>query len=112
VDLTKEQILAVEDLTVKKVEVPEWGGSVFVRMMTGDQRDVFEKKQTDHPGVDVRSRLFVMTVSDESGHLLYTEDDMPAIKGKAGAAIDRVFAAAAKHNRITPEDIAELKAAS
>lgn len=111
-ELTKEQMLGAQDLTVKEVRVPEWNGTVFVRMMDGDQRDKFEADQIANPHTNVRARLVALTVCDKDGNLLFTEADVPAISKKAGAALDRIFAAAAKHNRITPQDIDELKKSS
>jgi hypothetical protein len=40
--LTKDEILEAADLSTKAVDVPEWGGSVNVRTMTGADRDAFE----------------------------------------------------------------------
>ena len=41
--LTKDQILKSDDLPSEEVSVPEWGGSVMVRSMTGYERDQFEQ---------------------------------------------------------------------
>ena len=38
--LSKEQILAAEDLPHKDVPVPEWKGTVRVRALTGFERDL------------------------------------------------------------------------
>ena len=40
--LSKEAILAADDLPREIVSVPEWGGQVCVRTMTGTDRDAFE----------------------------------------------------------------------
>ena len=40
--LNREAILAAEDLPRELVEVPEWGGAVYVRALTGAERDQFE----------------------------------------------------------------------
>ena len=40
--LSKEAILAADDLPREKVNVPEWGGEVLVRTMSGTDRDAFE----------------------------------------------------------------------
>ena len=40
--LTRDQILQANDLVTETVEVPEWGGSVFVKSLTGVERDQFE----------------------------------------------------------------------
>ena len=40
--LTKDEILRADDLRLERVEVPEWGGEVVLRTMTGTERDAFE----------------------------------------------------------------------
>ena len=40
--LTREQILKADDMTTERVPVPEWGGEVLVKSLTGRQRDEFE----------------------------------------------------------------------
>lgn len=109
--LSRAQILGAFDLPTRRVEVPEWGGHVFVRMLTAGERDEFEAAQQSggNPHKDLRARLAAATVCDESGELLFTAQDVPALTAKAGRALDRIFAAAAKHNGITAADIEELR---
>jgi hypothetical protein len=106
--LTRDQIFAAEDLTTVAVEVPEWGGTVFVRMMTAGERDRFETDLLEHPGQDVRARLAAATACDESGQLLFTPADIGTLTRKGAAAMTRLFAASAKLNRITAKDVEEL----
>ena len=40
--LTKDQILAADDLGLLEVKVKEWGGSVHLRVMTVAERDAHE----------------------------------------------------------------------
>ena len=40
--LSKAQILSAEDLGRELVEVPEWGGAVYVQAMSGLGRDAYE----------------------------------------------------------------------
>ena len=40
--LTRDEILESEDLATETVSVPEWGGSVIVRALTGTERDAYE----------------------------------------------------------------------
>ena len=40
--LNKDQILEASDLQTFSVSVPEWGGDVQIRSMTGADRDEFE----------------------------------------------------------------------
>ena len=106
--LTKEQMLAADDLAVKAIEIPEWSGSVFIRQMSGLQQQRFELAQAQ--GDPLRSLVARMVLCDESGNLLYTDEDLPLLSAKSSAALDRIFAASAKHPRMTPEVMAELKA--
>lgn len=107
--LNKDQILQAKDAKTEKVEVPEWGGFVYVRMMTARQRDQFEAEQISDPYKDVRARLAVHTVCDEQGEMLFQKQDVDALGQKSAAALDRIFSAAVKLNRITKEDVDELE---
>jgi len=40
--LTRDQILQAQDIARETVSVPEWGGSVLVRGLTGQERDAYE----------------------------------------------------------------------
>ena len=40
--LTKDAILQAQDSKLEKLEVPEWGGHVFIKSMSGTERDNFE----------------------------------------------------------------------
>jgi hypothetical protein len=107
--LSKSAILEAEDLPRREVHVPEWGGSVFIRMMTGSERDAFEERQIKAPYRDLRARLAAAVCCDEAGNLLFGENDLPALCKKSGRALDRVFSAASRHNGLTSADIEELK---
>ena len=47
--LSRDAILQREDIKTEDVEVPEWGGTVRVRGMTGVQRDAFEASLIQQP---------------------------------------------------------------
>lgn len=105
--LTRDSILAQSDLPKVKVEVPEWGGVLWVRSMTGSERDAFEadayllqKQYGEGIGAirNLRARLVVATACDESGQLLFTKADADAVGGKNAHALDRVFQASQRLN--------------
>ena len=52
--LTRDQILAVSDIQTEEVHVPEWGGTVLVRGLTGAERDEFEAGMATPQGNRVR----------------------------------------------------------
>jgi hypothetical protein len=105
----REQILAVDDIKIEPVDVPEWGVSVWVRSWTGRERDMFESEHRDLRDEDYRARLVVSTACDEAGQLLFTRQDIPALAKKNAKALDRLSMAAISVNRITPEDVEELE---
>lgn len=104
--LTKDQILEAADLKNEQIDVPEWGGSVLVRTMTGADRDAFEQSMistqadgTRKPNmVNMRSKLVALTLVDEGGNLLFTLSDVERLALKSAAALERVFSAAQRIN--------------
>ena len=113
--LSKTAILAAQDLQTEDVEVPEWGGAVRVRSFTGRERDAFEASMVRGDGRDrkvdltnMRARLVGLTVIDEAGQRLFTDDEVDLLGAKSGAALDRVFAVAQKLNGLSGADVEEL----
>ena len=92
------------------MDVPEWGGTVRVRMMTGTERDAFEAGTVTRHGkkietnlVNIRARLVALCVIDETGARLFSEADAVALGQKSGAALNRVFSEAKQLNALTEE---------
>ena len=109
--LTRKQILGAEDLPRVKVEVPEWRGHVYVKTMTGRERDGWEVGVAEKEGAGaktIRAKLAAVVIVDEQGKCLFGEKDVAALQEKSCAALDRVFEAADKLNHITGRDIEEL----
>lgn len=104
--LSAAEILGVADLETVTVEVPEWGGSIIVRAMSGTQRDQYEtslmEKQDDGSykvnTENMRAKLVCFTAVDEAGNPLFTADQLTALAGKSAAVLERVFDAAQKIN--------------
>src|SRR5688572_21180844 len=96
--LTREQILKKRDLPREPVDVPEWGGSVLVRGMTGAERDGFEQSIVDTRGksakanfANIRAKLCARCIVGEDGARLFTESDVSELGEQSGAALQRVF---------------------
>lgn len=110
--LTRDEILAARDLATISVDVPEWGGVVHLRPLTGRERDKFETetlaKGEGNETVDVRARLVVAMACDEDGVLLFSPEDVDAVAAKSGRALDRLFPRAAKLSGMSKSDIADL----
>lgn len=113
--LTKEAILGADDLHRERVEVPEWGGEVYVRGLMGHELIPFEKVITDFrdkkPGItssDVKTSLLVLCLCNEAGEPLFTQDDAPALSRKHGGAITRLWNVALRLNGLGDETEQEL----
>jgi hypothetical protein len=110
--LTREQILAVQDRKTETVPVPEWGGEVLVASMMGDARDKLEAQiaSTDGPRrfERMRAKMVSAAVVDESGNLLFSETDVPALGKKSALALQRVFNVAMRLSGFRRDDIEEL----
>ena len=113
--LSKTAILTANDLQTEDIEVPEWGGAVRVRSFTGRERDAFESSMVRGDGRDrkvdltnMRARLVGLTVINETGQRLFTDDEVDLLGAKSGAALDRVFTIAQKLNGLSGADVEEL----
>lgn len=115
--LSKAEILDALDLKTEIVEVPEWGGAVTVRTMTGADRDAFEE-QLVRVGPDgkrepdlrnMRAKLVALTVIDENGDRMFNEDDIRALTAKSAAALARVADAAQRLNGLGADSVEEAE---
>ena len=89
--LSKAAILAAADLVHEDVIVPQWGGTVRVRMMTGIERDEFQAAIASEGGIPVgqfSAALLAATIIDEAGGRVFTLDDMAALQAKSAVALD------------------------
>ena len=113
--LGKEAILAADDIRSERVEIPEWGGEVMVRGLTGAQRDAWESSMSRRVGKQMvpdmrnfRARLVVLCVVDETGELVFHGGDVDQLAGKSGSALDKIYGVAARLSGISEDDAEEL----
>lgn len=115
--LGRDEILESEDLATETVPVPEWGGAVIVRALTGTERDAYESEifslRGQGGGVEynlqnIRAKLSARTIVDTDGKRLFTDADIVKLGLKSAAALDRVFSAAQRLSRLTAQDVKEL----
>jgi hypothetical protein len=114
--LGRDEILNAQDQQHKDVDVPEWGGTVRVKALSGTERDAYEQsllsgvgKTTRVDMSNVRAKLASRTMVDKNGELLFTLRDVERLGKKSAAALDRVYEVACHLAKITKEDIEDLK---
>ena len=112
--LDKKALLTKEVLETVKVDLGK-GDFVYVRQMTGRERDKFEqtliKENKNAEGGfekaldDFRAKLAVCTVCDEKGNLLLTPADASTLSQCMSAArLEKIVNKAQELNKITEED--------
>ena len=107
--LNKSQILAANDLGLLEVPVPEWGGSVYLRVMTVGERDAFELEWngTDGKVDDFRSKFLARCLADDQGRRLFTDAELHLLAGKSAKVMSRLWKAAVEHNNLDEPAIQE-----
>jgi hypothetical protein len=113
--LNRDQILSAPDIVKELVSVPEWGGDVYVKGMTGAERDNYEAsvvtirgKHRDFNLSNIRAKLVSASVCDEKGARLFTDADVKALGSKSSAALQRVFEVAQRLSGLTDAAVEEL----
>lgn len=107
--LSKKAILAAKDTKLKgPVAVPEWGGDVYFRTISGLERDQFEDAYSEQKMKAFRARFLVLTLSDESGERLFADNEVEALGQKSSVVINRLFDEAWQHNAFTQEAVDAL----
>jgi hypothetical protein len=101
--LSREAALQLAELPKELVPVPEFGdpdGAIYIRVMTGAERDAYEVGSSRDPEVtqNMRAKLIVRCACDESGALLFLPGDADALGAKNAVALDRLAQAADRIN--------------
>lgn len=106
--LSKSKILAANDNKLDTVEVPEWGGEVCVKVLSGTDRDAFEEAYSEQKMKNFRSRFLVLTLCDEKGERLFTEKEVDELGKKSAVVLARLFDKAWALNAFRNEDVEQL----
>lgn len=115
--LGREGLLKKGNLAIEKVELST--GHVFVREMTGKEKDAWETSMVKkvltgdkkHPVEyettleNFRAKLAVVTICDENGNLLFSTKDVELLNGVIKATdLEKIVNKAQELNGVTEED--------
>jgi hypothetical protein len=108
--LTLDAILAADKLKSEDVEVPEWGGTVRVRAMTGAERDAIgaalaDKTKSADFGPLYAAHVTATCVVGEDGAPLFGIDRVDELRARSSVALDRVYQVAMRLNSASVEDV-------
>jgi hypothetical protein len=110
--LTKEQILSASYPPSEPLDVPEWGGTLYIGVMSGAERDRLESltlKERERGFTHLRGRMAAYTIRDEHGKPMFTEADVPTLSALSSSALGLVYDVAARLNGLTKKDVDELE---
>src|SRR5206468_2572726 len=84
--LTAAEILAKNDVSFIEMDVPQWGGTIRFRSLTGDEAiefgELLRDEATKENGI---IRLFTISVVDDQGDRIFTEGDIRKLRKKSWA---------------------------
>ena len=107
----KEKILESVDLPLEKIEVPEWGTTVYLRGMTSAERDAWEMSIYESKGIkmdNIRARLVSLALCDENGDRLFSDGEAEKLGKKNAKVITKLFEIAQRLSGIGQKDVEEL----
>lgn len=115
--LTADDILSADDRKSEPVEVPEWGGTVLVRGLSGEDRDAYESGLTERRRVmtgpnkggyetvpnlkNGNAKLVALAIVDPAGNRLFSDHQVALLGQKSSAALSRCFEVAARLSGMT-----------
>lgn len=84
------------------VEVPEWGITLWLRIWTAAERAELTRWAATAPDIATKvgfdQRVAALSVCDESGNRLYTDEQAPELSALDGDVLDRLAEKALKIN--------------
>lgn len=115
--LSRIEILDATDYQRELVEVPEWGGSVWVQSMSGTERDSYEAELVGSGDNDdqaynlfnLRAKLACRSLVDEAGKKLFSEAEIAVLGEKDAYPLERVCAVARRLSRLRKTDVTVAK---
>jgi len=111
--ISKNDIFKSVDTTIEEVKVPEWGGSIFIKTLSGTDRDLFEgacaKASENNNFKNIRAKLLVFSIVNEKGDKLFEEKDADKLGKKSSRVLDRLFTIAQKISGISKDDREEME---
>jgi len=115
-ELTADAIFSADDMDVAPVDVPEWGGKIYVRRLTGRERDEFEQLMTDRRQgrsamkvQGVIAKMVILAACTSDGTKLFTSKDAEGkLNEKACSPLMRIFDAAMAVSGMRDDDIENI----
>lgn len=107
-----EEILSKDDFTYEEFEVPEWGGTLRLRSLSGAQRTIvisLTNKRRDGDGLF--ERLIIMSAVDDVGKSIFRDDHLDALKARNAAVTQAIGKKILEISGLAPDTIPDIESA-
>lgn len=115
--LNKDQILGADDLEIREEHVPEWGGTIRLKALSGTAVDAFQLSMIKirKPGEDPvpnlensKAKLLVHAIVDDNNEPLFTRTELDALGRKSSAVLQRLVDIVSDMSGLSDDAAAEL----
>lgn len=113
--LSRDALLGATTLPTETIQIPELGGAVIVRGLSGTDRDAYEtslfmqkKGKRVENLQNARARLVVLCVVTEAGERVFTPADVAAVGAMRADVLDKIFTVAKQLSGLSDDDVEEL----
>lgn len=108
--LSVEDIRNADDIKTEDVEIPEWGGKVAVKGMSGRLRSNLEQKiAANAPSGDIKMLIVLECTVNEDGSRMFTNSDRKWLVEKAAGPIESIFEAVCKLSGVAEGAVEEAE---
>jgi len=110
-----EELIGINDRPVEEFEVPEWGRKVYLRGMTGTDRDAFEAhvsnggREGSMNLIGMRAKMVAACLVNAEGERIASPRDEAVLGNTSAKALDRLFTKCMELNGMSQEDEEKLK---
>lgn len=100
-------------LEIEPIDIPELGGTVYVKGMSGKDRDAFEAwALSDRGPRNIRGKAAARCLCDKDGSRLFSDQDAGRLGNAKVSILQKVFATIQRLSGLTKEDVDELEQGS
>lgn len=110
--LDRDAILKAKDIQIEKLEISEWGGSVFIKSLSGKERDKIEQSTMQGGSAsnfsDFRAKFAAAVVCDQDGKRIFSDGDYRLLTDKSAYALQQILDAGMSLSHMSDDDVEEL----
>ncbi len=109
--LSLEEILSANDLAPVPIDVPEWGGRVFVGGLSGDARDELEERFGEAgTNIGIRATIVARGLRNEDGTPMeVSAKQVHELGQKSAGVLNRLALRIQELSGMTKEDVEKLE---